>query len=129
MELRVTGDKADMIICSLGLNYSYRVEAHGFIRGIWLLWNDLIRVDILVNNVQFVHTRIHYNDSDLGILFTAMYGSPQVQKRCYLWTHLTQLSSTVYEPWSITGTFNAMIDGYDRQGGATRGSGGCLFFS
>lgn len=95
VESHVAGEKADMIIGRLGLNSSHRVEAYGFAEGIWLLWNDPIRVDILVDNVQFVLTQIHCNDNELGILFTVVYGSPQAQKCHYLWIHLQSLIALI----------------------------------
>ncbi|KAA3474251.1 putative Transposon TX1 [Gossypium australe] len=45
--MRISGCKADLLIAKLGFENSFRVEAMGFVGGIWLLWNDDIIVDIL----------------------------------------------------------------------------------
>lgn len=70
----------DCIIGHLGSNSSHRVEAHGFNGCLWLIWIDPFRVEILVNNIQFIRTRIHYNGSEPGVLFTAVYGLISLSK-------------------------------------------------
>ncbi|KAH1096692.1 hypothetical protein J1N35_013613 [Gossypium stocksii] len=46
LETRVSGAKADKIIAKLGFQFSHRVEAIGFFGGIWLGWNNFVRLKI-----------------------------------------------------------------------------------
>ncbi|MBA0715767.1 hypothetical protein Golax_014653 [Gossypium laxum] len=57
-EIRINRCKADSVIAKLGFENSFRVEAMGFTKGIWLLWNDDIIVDILKVHTLFIHMRI-----------------------------------------------------------------------
>ena len=38
-----------------GFDNSHRVEAVGFSGGIWLLWQNVIEVEVLINHWQFIH--------------------------------------------------------------------------
>lgn len=62
-------------------------------------------------------------------MFTAVYGSPQRQKCCYLLDHLNQLSKTIDGLWLFAGEFNVIMNSSYRKGGATRGSKGYTLFS
>ena len=42
---------------------SHRIEAQGFSGGIWILWSDRVRVKILHNHCQFLHTHIEFIDA------------------------------------------------------------------
>lgn len=66
VEPRVSGDRVTRIINKLGFNKSYRVEAVGFSRGIWLLWDDsCVTIDIMDTSNQHIHTNISIrNGSD-----------------------------------------------------------------
>ncbi|MBA0560840.1 hypothetical protein Golob_017716 [Gossypium lobatum] len=57
-EIRINGCKVDSVIAKLGFENSFRVEAMRFAKGIWLLWNDDIIVDILKVHTLFIHMRI-----------------------------------------------------------------------
>lgn len=50
-EPRISGSKALHVIQSLGYTNSYVVDAEGFSRGIWLLWNDSkVKLHIVANS-------------------------------------------------------------------------------
>lgn len=42
LKTKTSCKKLDEVIVSLGFQSSYRVEAHGFLRGIWLGWRDSV---------------------------------------------------------------------------------------
>lgn len=58
MEPRISGNKADDFIKKSGFENSHRVEAIGFSGGIWLLWQSVIEVEVLLNHKQFIHFKI-----------------------------------------------------------------------
>lgn len=50
----------------------------GFAGGIWMLWKKGVDIAILVNDRQFIHSRIIIKIINNGnwFFFTAIYGSP-----------------------------------------------------
>ncbi|KAH1083972.1 hypothetical protein J1N35_023733 [Gossypium stocksii] len=77
LETRVSGLKADWVVRKTRFEYSHRIEARGYSGGIWLLWNEPFVVDIVSNNIQFLHVEI----KDMGLLdsffLMMVYGSPR----------------------------------------------------
>ena len=50
MEPRISGSKADEFIKKCRFHNSHCVEAVGFSGGIWLLWQNVIEVEVLINH-------------------------------------------------------------------------------
>lgn len=122
-EPRISGSKADRIIRRIGLPYSHRVEAQGFSGGIWFLWSHEVHVDIIHSDWQFIHTRVQLIKENKSFLFTAVYASPTTTIRNTLWLQLSNLASSITEPWSIAGDFNAVLASHERRSstGTVRG--------
>lgn len=57
LEPRVNGIRADGIIAKMRILNSFRVEANGFARGIWLCWNEEIHVHVLDFHPQVIHSQ------------------------------------------------------------------------
>ena len=56
LETRISGRRADMVIRKLGFTHWIRVEACGYVGGIWLMWNeDSHRVEYLCSNEKLIH--------------------------------------------------------------------------
>lgn len=45
-------------MAKLGFEFLFRVEASRFTRGIWILWNSSIDVEVLRVHCQYVHMRV-----------------------------------------------------------------------
>ncbi|KAK8586172.1 hypothetical protein V6N13_130694 [Hibiscus sabdariffa] len=116
VEPRISGKRADSVISSLGFPYSHRVEATGFAGGIWLAWYDTISVTVDITHFQFMHFRITNNKTRSSFYATAVYASPTVSGRKFLWPHLERLGSTIRGPWIMFGDFNATLGPADRKG-------------
>ena len=58
LEPRISGIRSNEFIKKSGFVKSHRVEAIGYSRGIWLLWRDLLDVEVVFNHKQFIHFRI-----------------------------------------------------------------------
>ncbi|KAL4362548.1 hypothetical protein GQ457_04G039580 [Hibiscus cannabinus] len=99
MEPRIRRTVADSFIRKSGFDFSYRIEATGFSRGIWILWRESISVDVLVVTKQFIHARC------------TMAGNAGANI-----------------PWILGGDFNAISSSSERQGGSQHGSGVNLKF-
>ena len=83
LETRVSGEKADTVCRKLGFDYWVRVEALGFSGGIWVLWKECMKVDILKTHPQFIHMQID-TEGGRDWLFSMVYGSPNVSLRKFL---------------------------------------------
>lgn len=81
LEPRVSGAKADSIIAKSGFQYSHRVEAIGFFGGIWIGWNDSVRLNVVHSHLQFILTRVWQMPSAQPILILFVYGSPNRKMR------------------------------------------------
>ena len=108
MEPRISGCKADSFIKKSGFDNSHRVEAVGFSGGIWLLWQDAIEVEVLINHKQFIHFKISMNKMFMSLV-TAVYASPNPMLRKQLWKHMDSLALVIQEPWLIGGDFNSIL--------------------
>ncbi|KAK4382251.1 Transposon TX1 uncharacterized protein [Sesamum angolense] len=72
---------------------------------------QVIDVDILNADSQFVHCRVHVHELHETILLTVVYGANEVSARRELWQGLIDLAITVgNEPWLVGGDFNAVLD-------------------
>ncbi|KAL4273588.1 hypothetical protein GQ457_13G013000 [Hibiscus cannabinus] len=106
MEPRVSGVRADRFIRKSGFEFSYRVEAHGFSGGIWLLWQASVHMQIL-----------------------AISNHPSAQRRRELWDQLLALNPGIGVPWVVGGDLNVISSSEERLGGSQRRSGICRRFN
>ncbi|XP_039002736.1 uncharacterized protein LOC120129249 [Hibiscus syriacus] len=123
LETRISGINADKVIWRLGFQNSFRVEAHGFSGGIWILWKDGLNVEILTISNQFIHGRCWSDNENRWLYFTAIYASPQVEKCKLIWKHLTKLMPGENEAWLLEGDFNSILQLDERECGSSRDSG------
>ncbi|KAE8693055.1 hypothetical protein F3Y22_tig00110819pilonHSYRG00250 [Hibiscus syriacus] len=109
-------------LSTLGYPHSFRVEAHGFSGGIWILWEDGLNVKILTISNQFIHGRCWSKNDTRWHYFTVVYASPQVEKRKLIWNHLMNLAPSDTEAWILGGDFNSIFRPKKKESGAIRGS-------
>lgn len=107
LEPKVSGIKADEICNNLKFDDWVRVEALGFSGGIWILWKDRIKLDILRTNPQFIFMQVQDHKGERW-LFTVVYGSPSHSLRKNLWKNLRQEEININGPWLVAGDFNAV---------------------
>ncbi|KAK8653181.1 hypothetical protein V6N13_127191 [Hibiscus sabdariffa] len=55
LETRVSGVGVDSVVRKLGFVNSFRIEAQWFNGRIWILWTDLVVVEVKLVSTQFVH--------------------------------------------------------------------------
>ncbi|KAK4384485.1 hypothetical protein Sango_3056300 [Sesamum angolense] len=72
---------------------------------IWIAWNDdLLDVDVLNLDVQFIHCRINIRCAHLSVLATVVYGANDSASRRGLWQSLVTLADSISdEPWIVGG--------------------------
>ncbi|KAI9083412.1 hypothetical protein K1719_034626 [Acacia pycnantha] len=128
LEPRINGTTANRVIKSWGFQYSVRREAEGFSGGIWILWNqeDLL-VDVIEMQDQFIHCRLGVGSKEM--LFTAVYASPNEQRRHRAWDRLLHLSLEITEPWLLVGDYNDIKSPLEQKGGGRVNEARCRGFN
>ncbi|MBA0618349.1 hypothetical protein Godav_027711, partial [Gossypium davidsonii] len=76
-ETHVSGQRVDGIIGKLGYQNSFKIEASDFFRGIWLIWNRNVDIEILYLHPQGIHMRFCSKRMNYTFLVLAIYASPQ----------------------------------------------------
>ncbi|KAH9751256.1 putative ribonuclease H protein [Citrus sinensis] len=127
-EPRISGKKADEFIIRSGFERSHRIEAEGFSGGIWLMWKECVKVEVIINHKQFIYFRIA---NDIGFISwaTAVYASPNKHIRNLLWKELEAVARNVSGPWLLGGDFNTILHPSERRGGSPRSTGVCHRFN
>ncbi|KAL0310232.1 UNVERIFIED_CONTAM: hypothetical protein Scaly_2947700 [Sesamum calycinum] len=79
---------------------------------IWIAWDDeLLDVNVLDLDAQFIHCRITIRCAHLSILATVVYGANDTISRRGLWQKLVLLANSISdEPWMVGGDFNTVLD-------------------
>ncbi|XP_031101868.1 uncharacterized protein LOC116005772 [Ipomoea triloba] len=85
VETKMFGHNADFVCTKFGFDKWARVEALGFSGGIWILWTDVLTIEVLNSHPQFVHLNI-----------TEASGRRNKVR--------------VSNPWLIAGDFNAIVN-------------------
>lgn len=102
---RLSGDRASSIISNLGFEGFFKVDAMGFSRGIWVLWNPhKTFVDFISSSFHEILLTVKVNNKTS--LLTALYGSTYFAVRKNIWLNLSRFSETINLPWLIMGDFN-----------------------
>lgn len=83
-------------------------------------------MDSLHLHLQVVHTCIRCHRNVSSFLISTIYASPNPMKRKSLWDYLGVLDAQINELWVIAGDFNAIIDGFERVGGANSTKNRCM---
>lgn len=71
-EPRISGLKANNAIKAMGYQYSQRIEAQGFKRGIWVLWNNSVKLMQFLSLYNLYTCRLRIIDSELCLLLAFM---------------------------------------------------------
>ncbi|KAL4280973.1 hypothetical protein GQ457_03G007680 [Hibiscus cannabinus] len=128
MEPHISGSAADRFIRRTGFDRSYRVEAHGFAGGIWVLWKESITIDVLAVSNQYVHCFCSSSGEEVSFFATFVYASPDVVKRRDLWPQLEALRPANEVAWVLGGDLNVIGSSLERQGGAHNRAQACHYF-
>lgn len=108
LEPKISGVKADDVCNKLGFDDWVRVEALGFSGGIWVLWKNSIKVNIIKTHPQFIMMQVKEDNQDPWCL-AVVYGSPSHSLRKRLWRDLRKERLDFNYPWLAVGDFNAVV--------------------
>ena len=108
---RIAEERAQAVINTLPYNHSWLVDLTGFSGGVWLLWNESpsFNMEILTHSEYSIHALVKVSSPSLSFLLTAIYASPNFNKRKFFWEYLQNLATVVSLPWVLLGDFNDMI--------------------
>ncbi|KAG8474051.1 hypothetical protein CXB51_034160 [Gossypium anomalum] len=126
METRNSDIKADKVIRRIGKPYSHQVEVVRISGGIWILWKDNIRLEVMVNHMQFIHMKIKFDDAMDWVFFTEVYGSFCRTLRKELCYGLSCIAKNMQLPWLVSGDFNALLNEKEKKGVLKRIVASCL---
>ncbi|KAK4382249.1 hypothetical protein Sango_2890300 [Sesamum angolense] len=92
--------------------WSWFTDYAGLRNRIWIAWDDeLLDVNVLDLDAQFIHCRITIRYAHLSILATVVYGANDTISRRGLWQKLVLLANSISdEPRIVGGDFNTVID-------------------
>ncbi|KAL4282241.1 hypothetical protein GQ457_03G010920 [Hibiscus cannabinus] len=122
MEPRISGRAADKFIQRSSFEFSYRVEAHGFSGGIWVLWRSTVKLEVLAVSNKFVHALCSLNSDGIQFFVSFVYVSPNSVERRGLWNQLLAIDPGSDKPWVVGGDLNVICNSSERVGGSLRRS-------
>ncbi|XP_030924855.1 uncharacterized protein LOC115951891 [Quercus lobata] len=118
METHTGGDRAKEIIERLPFQGAIHTDTIGLIGGLWLLWDpDRVEITNLASTEQEIHVLVKVRSSNLSWFFTAIYASPRLRERHFLWNNLSTIANTHNLPWLMAGDFNELLSTNDKLGG------------
>ena len=94
METRISGHRVEEVSSSLGFDNMCHFDAFSFRGGIWILWNeDNIMLNILSVIEQSINVFIQVCPANplSSWIFSAIYASPELDKRLILWNELSSI--------------------------------------
>lgn len=102
---RLSDDRANSVISNLGYDGFFKVDAMGFSRGIWILWN-LIAIVVEPVSASFHEVFLKVQVRNQTFILTALYTSPLFALRKQTWLNLYELFDLITMPWIIMEDFN-----------------------
>ncbi|KAL8171308.1 hypothetical protein V2J09_023112 [Rumex salicifolius] len=121
METKTSGSYANEVCQKLKVRLpnSVRVEAQGFKRGLWLLWDgNVVDTQVLTQSHHFI--RVAAKKGNMHVEYICTYGPPTVHRRRRFWLDLRNDINLVSGPLFIIGDFNCILSSTER----IEGSGG-----
>ncbi|XP_019251335.1 PREDICTED: uncharacterized protein LOC109230274 [Nicotiana attenuata] len=100
--------------------YKRRLDMqHGFhncSNKIWILWNNDITVDIIMDKEQHVHFKVTHNNGP-GFFLTVVYAKCTEDLRTELWSDMKNILNYIQEPWGVFRDFNVITTSDEKKGG------------
>ncbi|CAL1377657.1 unnamed protein product [Linum trigynum] len=91
------------------------VDAVGFPRGIWLLWDSsIVHIVEAGRSSQFLLVRGKIGATEW--YFTTVYGSPTLVQHGALWDSLRDIATNMSNPWLLCGDFNSLLHASEKFG-------------
>ncbi|KAK8983271.1 hypothetical protein V6N11_073367 [Hibiscus sabdariffa] len=101
VEPRIHGYVVDNVVARLGFPNSYCVETNGFRGGIWLLWDNSVRIEIMHVSNQFVNAMVSGPSVSKEFQLTAVYASPSYALCKHIWSKIGQIKPSLDVPWTL----------------------------
>lgn len=109
MKTKCTVNSLCSLVCRIGFQNYYGVDACGNSGGLWVAWDASVNVQVLETSNRFIFLRIL--DEVFGEWFLILiYGHPVQSRREEVWKELADLASKVSGPLLIMRDFNQVLD-------------------
>ncbi|KAK2637748.1 hypothetical protein Ddye_025543 [Dipteronia dyeriana] len=114
-EPRISDSKASRVIRKLGFSNSFVMDAEGFSRGIWLLWNNSkIKLHVVAHSRHSIAALV--KDHNTIWIITVVYANPCLTTRRHLWNYLDSITNCFDFPWMVAGDFNDITYNSEKRG-------------
>lgn len=81
-----------------------------------ILWKEnLVEVNVVQKDAQFLHCYIKQKGSQFCGFITFIYASNNGSERQQLWQQLQHISEHMTEPWLLVGDFNVVLNAIEKQ--------------
>ncbi|XP_062104348.1 uncharacterized protein LOC133815532 [Humulus lupulus] len=118
LENKMKKDKVDDMMAKLFLGWDY-YSSNVREGRILVLWQkSFIKVQVLLEQQQFVHCLVKLTGMQMDILVTFVYGLNTMDERLEMWRGPSFIH-VLNKPWLIVGDFNVVFNFDDRAGGRT----------
>ncbi|KAI8025856.1 hypothetical protein LOK49_LG02G03284 [Camellia lanceoleosa] len=115
MEPKVEFKDMGMFFNCMGFTASAHVNPIGRSGGIWMIWNpNVVNVRVVEACSQQITATISRQDFQDWVL-SAVYASPNANKRDELWEQLQVLAQTIEKPWLVAGDFNDFTSQHEKR--------------
>ncbi|XP_044489107.1 uncharacterized protein LOC123213698 [Mangifera indica] len=128
LETKVGNDSLSRVNGNIWKEWEYANNNDSHPNGrIWVGWNkDIIRLNVIEKNPQFIHGEAWLVKESSLIALTIVYGYNQPLERRRLWKEINRLSVWMgNKPWLIMGDFNAIKGPNEKIGGVSWGDTYC----
>lgn len=99
------------------LDHSSYVEPNGTAGGLALWWSDTLDVTINSKDPSHIDTTIDMGNGSDRVHITWIYGSTKWEERLQLWERLRRLAYHRRGSWMVTGDFNEIAHGGEKEEG------------
>jgi len=109
VEPRISGEKADKMIKSLGFQHFTKSDARGFFGGIWVLWNESIGTVTVLSTTPQIITLLIDKKNELPWILSSVYANPTPSVREELWEFTEKCTVFDDVAWMVIGDFNQIV--------------------
>lgn len=103
----------------LGYENCFEVGRYGLRRGLAMMWDTEVRMEVKSYSKHHIDTVVHYENGGYWRC-TGIYGHPESRQKNHTWTLIKRLATLSSLPWLCFGDFNEIIKPSEKLGGNDR---------
>lgn len=119
LETKCNEEVARGRIQQLPLNNFSLVPSRGRSGGLWLIWEDEVKLRVVKSTRFFILAKINLNDGKESWGLACVYGDPSRVLNHVIWEEISQFLAQMDGRACLLGDFNAISDCSDKRGGCS----------